>query len=158
MYNMSFEMINSIFTINIDAVSTTAIAALLLLLGYFVRNKIYLLEKFCIPAPVAGGFIFMFVSFVGYTLGMFSFSFDTAFQAPFMLAFFTTVGLGASFALLRKGGILLIVYWLICGVVSVIQNCIGVAVSMLTGLEMPYALVSSAISMIGGHGAGRSIW
>ena len=56
-----------------------------------------------------------------------------------MLAFFTTVGLGASFSLLKKGGILLIVYWLCAGVISIFQNIIGIAVGTAVGLEAPYA-------------------
>lgn len=150
---MSFEIVDSAFIIGLDAVSAAAMAALLLLLGYLVKSKIDLLEKFCIPAPVVGGFAFMIVSFAGHITGAFAFSFNTVFQAPFMLAFFTTVGLGASFTLLKKGGALLVIYWVICGIVSIIQNCIGITVSMITGLEAPYAIVSSAISMIGGHGA-----
>ena len=70
-----------------------------------------------------------------------------------MLAFFTTVGLGASFKLLKKGGVLLIVYWLTAGIVSIFQNIIGISVAKVIGLEAPYALLASAISMIGGHGA-----
>ena len=70
-----------------------------------------------------------------------------------MLAFFTTVGLGASISLLKKGGMLLIVYWLIAGIISAFQNVIGIGVGKLVGLEAPYALLSSAISMVGGHGA-----
>lgn len=70
-----------------------------------------------------------------------------------MLAFFTTVGLGASFSLLKQGGKLLVVYWLVCAILSIFQNSIGIAISKLTGLESAYALLSSAISMIGGHGA-----
>lgn len=150
---MTFEMLESTLNINLDAISTLALAALLLLLGYFVRGKVGFLEKFVIPAPVVGGFIFMFIGFVGHVSNLFVFNFDTMFQAPFMLAFFTTVGLGASFELLKKGGKLLVVYWLICGIVSIIQNVIGIGVSKITGLEAPYLLVSSAISMIGGHGA-----
>ena len=48
---------------------------------------------------------------------------------------------------------LLIVYWLIAGIISVFQNMIGIGVGKLVGLEAPYALLSSAISMVGGHGA-----
>jgi ESS family glutamate:Na+ symporter len=73
-----------------------------------------------------------------------------------MLAFFTTVGLGASIQLLKKGGKLLIIYWLIAGVISVFQNFIGIGVSKVVGLEAPYGLLASAISMIGGHGAAGS--
>lgn len=153
---MSFETIENVLNINADAVMTTAMAAVLLLIGYFVKNKVTVLNKYCIPAPVVGGFLFMFVTFAGHMSGTFAFNFDTAFQDPFMLAFFTTVGLGASFALLKKGGILLIVYWACAGVISVFQNIIGIAVGKLVGLEAPYALLASAISMIGGHGAAGS--
>ena len=77
-------------------------------------------------------------------------------RAARSLAFFTTVGLGASLSLLKKGGFLLIVYWLIAGIVSIIQNCISIGLANVTGLEYPYALLAGAISMIGGHGAAGS--
>lgn len=150
---MTFEVIENIFTIKSDAVMTVAMAACLLLIGYFVKSKVKALEKYCIPAPVVGGFLFMFVTFIGHLSGTFSFTFDSYFQSPFMLAFFTTVGLGASFKLLKKGGILLIIYWLVAGVISIFQNAIGIGVGKVIGLEAPYALLSSAISMVGGHGA-----
>ena len=126
---------------------TTALAAILLLIGFWIRKN---------PAPVVGGFLFMFITFAGHQSGAFAFKFDTTFQSPFMVAFFTTVGLGASLSLLKKGGFLLIVYWLIAGIVSIIQNCISIGLANVTGLEYPYALLAGAISMIGGHGAAGS--
>src|SRR5699024_8135392 len=74
----------------------------------------------------------------------------------FMLAFFTTVGLGASFELLKKGGKLLITYWIVAGVISIFQNIIGIAISKAIGLETAYGLLASAISMAGGHGGALS--
>ena len=153
---MSFEVIENVFTINADMVMTVAMAAVLLLIGYFVKSKVHFLEKYCIPAPVVGGFLFMFVTWIGHSTGAFAFSFTTTLQSFFMLAFFTTVGLGASLSLLKKGGILLVIYWLVAGFVSIVQNTIGVALSAVTGLEPAYALLSSAITMIGGHGAGAA--
>lgn len=150
---MSFEVVNGVFTISENAVFSTAMACALLLLGYRVKRKVPFLEKYCIPAPVIGGFLFMFVTFIGHNTGTFAFKFDSAFQSPFMLAFFTTVGLGASFELLKKGGLLLILYWLCAGMISIVQNVIGITVGDAVGLPAPYALLSSAISMIGGHGA-----
>lgn len=150
---MSFEVIDSIFTIKADSIMTVAMAAVLLLIGFFIKSKVKFLDKYCIPAPVVGGFLFMFITFISHITGTFSFSFDSMYQAPFMLAFFTTVGLGASISLLKKGGVLLFFYWLIAGVVSVFQNIIGVGVGKLVGLDAPFALLSSAISMCGGHGA-----
>ena len=153
---MKFEILEGLTTIKLDSAVTLAFAAALLLIGYFVKNKVKLLDKYCIPAPVIGGFIFMFVTWIGHLTGTFSFTFENIFQNAFMLAFFTTVGLGASYKLLVKGGKLLVVYWLIAGVVSILQNTMGIAISKVIGLEAPYALLASAISMIGGHGAALS--
>lgn len=153
---MSIEMLEGVLNFNADAIMTTAMAAVLLLIGFFIKSKVKVLNKYCIPAPVVGGFLFMFITFIGHVTNTFAFNFDTYFQSAFMLAFFTTVGLGASFQLLKKGGLLLIIYWLIAGVISIFQNCIGIGVGKLVGLESPYALLASAISMIGGHGAAAS--
>ena len=104
---MSFETVENVLNINTDAVWTLALAVVLLLIGFFVRNKVKFLSKYCIPAPVVGGFLFMFVTFIGHKTGSFTFNFTNTFQDPFMLAFFTTIGLGASVKLLKKGGIML---------------------------------------------------
>lgn len=153
---MTFESIQNVLNINLDSVLTLALASILLLLGYFLKKKIYLLEKYCIPAPVVGGFLFMFITWIGHITNSFVFNFENLFQDIFMLAFFTTVGLGASFKLLKSGGKLLLLYWICCGVISIFQNTIGIMVSRAIGLETPYALLASAISMIGGHGAALS--
>lgn len=153
---MKFELIEGLTSISLDSTVTLALAAVLLLLGFSVKNKVKLLDKYCIPAPVIGGFIFMFITWLGHLTGTFSVGFDNIFQNAFMLAFFTTVGLGASYKLLVKGGKLLILYWLVAGVVSILQNTLGIAISKAIGLEAPYALLASAISMIGGHGAALS--
>ena len=150
---MNFETIEGILNINLNSTMTLALAGLLLIIGYSINKRVTILNKYCIPAPVVGGFIFMFLTWLGHTSETFKFNFENIFQSTFMLAFFTTVGLGASFALLKKGGKLLIIYWLTCGIISIFQNIIGIGISKTTGLEAPYALLSSAISMVGGHGA-----
>ena len=150
---MNFEVMDGLLNINLNSTMTLALAAILLILGYSIKKKITLLNKYCIPAPVVGGFLFMFITWIGHNSEIFKFHFENIFQSTFLLAFFTTVGLGASFALLKKGGKLLIVYWLLCGIISILQNTIGITISKTIGLEAPYALLSSAISMVGGHGA-----
>lgn len=48
---MSFETVENVLNINVDATMTLAMAAVLLLIGYFVKNKAPVLGKYCIPAP-----------------------------------------------------------------------------------------------------------
>lgn len=150
---MIFEIVEGSLNINLNSTMTLALAAVLLILGYYVKKKLTFLNKYCIPAPVVGGFLFMFVTWIGHSTNVFKFNFENIFQSTFMLAFFTTVGLGASFSLLKKGGKLLIVYWIVCGIISIFQNLIGIGLSKTIGVAAPYALLSSSISMIGGHGA-----
>ena len=52
---MSFEFADNITSIVLNAVLTLALAGLLLLLGYYVRQKIPALSTYSIPAPVRGG-------------------------------------------------------------------------------------------------------
>ena len=131
---MTFETVGSTLMIQSTAVMTLAMSAVLLLSGYFIKGKVNVMDTYCIPAPVIGGFLFMFITFIGHTTNTFGFKFDTYFQSPFMLAFFTPVGLGASFSLLKKGGVLLFVYWLIAGVISLLQNAICIGVGLSVGL------------------------
>lgn len=153
---MSFEILDGVRTISLDSTNTLALAAVLLLIGYFIKNRVAIIDKYCIPAPVVGGFLFMFITWAGYSTNSYVINFENIFQDTFMLAFFTTVGLGASFKLLKTGGKLLIIYWAIAGVVSILQNSLGVGLAKVIGLEAPYGLLASAISMIGGHGAALS--
>lgn len=72
---MSFEMVDNVLNITADSTMTLAMAAVLLLIGYFVRRKASFLTKYCIPAPVVGGFLFMFVTFAGHMTETFAFTF-----------------------------------------------------------------------------------
>ena len=153
---MEFIRENGVLTINLDSILTLALAVIVLLIVYGLKNRSAFLRKYCIPAPVVGGFLFMFITFICYKTNSFNFTYENIFQSTFMLAFFTTVGLGANLKILKSGGVLLIVYWLLCGVLSLVQNTIGIGVSKLVNIEPAYGMLASSISMIGGHGAAMS--
>lgn len=99
---MSFEVVEGLMTVNLDMIATVALASLLLLLGNFIKKKITFLEKICIPGPVVGGLLIAIMVLILKTSNILNVSMDTTLQSPFMIAFFTTIGLGASFTLLKK--------------------------------------------------------
>lgn len=150
---MSFAFIDGIFTISCDMVQTLAVAAVVLLIGFAIRKRVKFLRKYCIPAPVVGGFLFMILVFIGHTTKVFSFEFDTTFQSIFMVAFFTTVGLGADFKLLKRGGKLLLIYWACAAFIALVQGPLALAIGNAVGMENAYSITAGAISMCGGHGA-----
>ena len=62
--------------IELDMYQTMAVAVLALMLGRYLRKKCWLLERFCIPAPVIGGVIFAVATCICYVTGIAEFVFD----------------------------------------------------------------------------------
>lgn len=91
-------------TLALNQVNTIFLAVALLVLGTFLVKKAAFLQKFCIPAPVVGGLLFAIIATALKATGVLEITLDTSLQSLFMLTFFTTVGLGASFKLIRLGG------------------------------------------------------
>lgn len=96
--------------IQLDMYQTLAVAVLVLLLGNYLKKKIYFLQKFCIPAPVIGGLIFAIMTCICYVTGITEFSFDDTLREVCMVFFFTSVGFQANLKVLKSGGKSLIVF------------------------------------------------
>lgn len=150
---MSFLIENGVPTIKLDMIATLALAILLLLLGRVIVRRVSILNRFCIPAPVAGGLLFSFLMLLFHETNLVNVKMDTLFQSPFMLAFFTTIGLIASLKLVKKGGRMLLVYWLCCSFLALAQNVIGVGLSEVLNIDPLLGVLMGAVSMEGGHGA-----
>ena len=141
------------YLLKLDLISTTALAVIMLLAGVKIREHVRFFERFCIPAPVIGVFgVSLLVLFLRET-GLATVSFDTTLQSPFMVAFFTTVGIGGSLRLLRSGGRVLLIYLAICWGVALFQNTFGPALASLFGLDPVLGVMAGAVSLLGGHGA-----
>ena len=82
--------------IQLDMYQTLAIAVVVLILGQFLKHKIYFLEKFCIPAPVIGGLLFAIFTCICHSTGLIEFSFDDTLREVCMVFFFTSVGFQAN--------------------------------------------------------------
>ena len=91
-------------TIDIDAMQTLVLAIVVLFIGAYINSKVSFLRNYNIPEPVVGGLLFALITAVLYSAFSVSISFDMGLRGPLMLAFFTTVGLIASFKLLISGG------------------------------------------------------
>ncbi len=136
----------------LDALSTLFLTVICLLLGIHFKKRISLLQKFCIPSPVIGGFLVSILVWGLKSLGGVQFTFDTSMQSFLMVAFFTTVGIDGSFKILKTGGKLLFVYLLICWFIAIFQNTFGVALASALGIHPVIGVMAGAVSLTGGHG------
>lgn len=140
-------------TLNLDALTTTALALLLLAGGVVIKRRSRVLTFLCVPAPVVAGFSFALIVWLLRKLGVLELTLDTALQGPLMVAFFTTIGLGGSLALLRHGGKALFVYLGACWALAILQNLVGVGAAGLFDLDPLLGLMAGAVSLEGGFGA-----
>jgi len=142
--------------IQINLIETLAVALLILFLGYFCNSKVAFLRNNNIPEPVVGGIVFSLLAAVAYTFFDINLNFDMGFKNPLMTIFFTTVGLGASFTLLIKGGPKVILFLAVATLYIVIQNAVGVSMALATGMDPLLGLIGGSISLSGGHGNGAT--
>lgn len=138
--------------IQLDMYQTLAVAVLVLLLGNYLKKKIYFLQKFCIPAPVIGGLIFAIMTCICYVTGIAEFSFDDTLREVCMVFFFTSVGFQANLKVLKSGGKSLIVFLGLVIVLIILQNLTAVGLAKLLNLNPLIGMCIGSIPMVGGHG------
>ena len=131
---------------------TLAAAVLVLLLGNYLKKKIYFLQKFCIPAPVIGGLIFAIMTCICYVTGIAEFSFDDTLREVCMVFFFTSVGFQANLKVLKSGGKSLIVFLGLVITLIILQNLTAVGLAKLLNLNPLIGMCTGSIPMVGGHG------
>ena len=152
-----------------------AFAVPVLLLGEQVVRRTAILSRFNIPAPVAGGLLIALIVLVGNLSGWFVIRFETSVTArwwtwlvtiepdwvkapsrnvnqPFLVAFFTCIGLNASWSLVRRGSWPLFLFLLLSALLAVVQNLVAVPLAEMLGSSPLLGLVCGSLTLTGGVG------
>ena len=140
--------------LQLDAVQTLAFAGLTLFLGYGVRRAVPMLGRYNLPPPILGGLCVAVGILVAHAQGATLLRFDTTLQSPLMIAFFTSIGLGASLSLLRAGGPQVMLLLVIATVFAVAQNVLGIVVAMLFDLPPLFGVLAGSVTLTGGPATG----
>jgi ESS family glutamate:Na+ symporter len=125
-----------------------------LFVGHGVRRLIPPLARYNVPAPVIGGLLVAVAMLAARSRGVTLATFDTRLQAPFMIAFFTTVGFGASLSLLRVGGPQVVLFLLLATVLAVAQNVVGVLIAIPMGMHPLFGVLNGSVTLTGGPATG----
>jgi ESS family glutamate:Na+ symporter len=162
-------------TVSLSPWLLLALALPVLFAGEAVRRRVPLLDRFNIPVPVIGGLLFSLIVLGLNLSGLATVSFRTGVTAgwwtwlvtpdhewaarparhvnlPFLVGFFTCIGLNATWEVLRRGSWQLLLFWTLATVLAVLQNAVGVGVAVLLGAEPLLGLICGSLSMTGGHG------
>ncbi len=146
-----------------------------LLLGEALVKRTALLRRFNIPAPVVGGLLVSIIVLFANKTGVFDGAILTKTNAkwwtwlitteldwskspsldvnrPFLVAFFTCIGLNASWSLMKRGSVQIPIFLLLSATLAVIQNLVGVGLAKLMHVQPLLGLVCGSVTLTGGHG------
>ena len=143
-----------ILPLKLDFIQTVAFAGIILFLGYGIRRIVPPLARVNIPAPVCGGLPIAAIFAGLYAMGYQPLAFDTALQVPLQNAFFASIGFAASVALLRRGGPLVISFFLIATVVAALQNAVGGVLAWALGQHPLMGVLAGSVTLTGGPATG----
>jgi ESS family glutamate:Na+ symporter len=138
--------------IEVRSFLTVTLGILVLFLGKALNKRFAFLREFTIPEPVSGGLLVASViALLHFAFGL-EISFGMRARDLLLVYFFTTVGMNASFADLRRGGRSLVVLLVLTIVLMLTQNLLGLTLARLGGLTPATGLLMGTVSLIGGHG------
>lgn len=143
-------------TVQVNLLYTLVTALLVFFAGQALVNRVGMLKRVSIPAPVVGGCLVAVVLATADGFAGTRVSFDMSLKDSLLIAFFTTVGLAADARLLAKGGSKLAVFLLISAVFIVVQNAIGMAAAGAMDLHPTIGLFGGSVTLTGGHGTGAA--
>ena len=145
------------FELKMDMIQTISLSVILLIIGMRLRTKIKFFEKYCIPSPVIGGFLFSIIAFILRQTNIITIKFETTLQTFFMVMFFTSVGFNASLKVLKKGGKKVLIFLFLAIGLCFAQNVVAIFLSQLIGINPLLGLMTGSTPMTGGHGTSAAI-
>ena len=143
--------------LKMDMIQTISLSVILLIIGMKLRTKVKFFEKYCIPSPVIGGFLFSIIAFILRQTNIITIKFETTLQTFFMVMFFTSVGFNASLKVLKKGGKKVLIFLFLAIGLCFAQNVVAIFLSQLIGINPLLGLMTGSTPMTGGHGTSAAI-
>jgi ESS family glutamate:Na+ symporter len=138
----------------LDFINTVAFGGVVLFGGHAVRRLLPWLARYNVPAPVIGGLVVAIAVLAARSRGVELATFDTRLQVPMMIAFFTTVGFGASVSLLKVGGPQVVIFFALSTILAVLQNVVGVALAAPLGMPALFGVLNGSVTLTGGPATG----
>jgi ESS family glutamate:Na+ symporter len=136
-------------TWKINAVEVLGLACFGVLMGFWLKRKLPILDRLNIPVSIVGGMVYALAA----TLlrdRVVNFDPDVVLRDLLMVAFMTTVGLSARLQLIREGGIQVIVLLGIASLGAVLQNLLGMGVAKLLGVDPRLGILAGSVALAGG--------
>lgn len=139
--------------LKLDLLQTLSLAGLVYFGGIQLRKRVGWLDRLNIPAAVVGGLLFTLLVLVLRRQGV-NVGFDTALQSTLSIAFFTSIGMSASLALLRVGGIQVLIFLVLATLFCFVQNFVGIGIALGFQENPLLGVMAGSVTLVGGPATG----
>jgi ESS family glutamate:Na+ symporter len=133
----------------LNAVQVLGFACLGLAIGHWLKRRFPILDRLNIPASIVGGLVFSLVA-LALRDRLVNLEPELILRDILMIAFFTTIGMGASVRLLKQGGIQVGLFFAFAALMLVFQNLLGALGAQVFGLNPLVGVLAGSVSMAGG--------
>ncbi len=131
---------------------TLALAAIVIFAGQQLVKRVDFLSRYNFPSPVVGGLLFALIFLLAKEAFGFEPKFEKTFQEPLMISFFASLGFGASWISLKKGGRDVLFFLFLSTIFLMIQIALGIGVAVSLGMPSVSGILMSSVALAGGPG------
>jgi ESS family glutamate:Na+ symporter len=142
-----------VYEVELSLLQTVTLAAVVYYAGVLLRREVPLLNRLNIPSAVIGGLLFALLVFA-LRDRVLNLRLDTSTQPLLSVAFFTSIGMGASVALLRTGGVPVLTFTALAVAVCFLQNFLGIGLATVLGAEPLLGVLAGSVTLVGGPATG----
>ena len=139
----------------LDLLQTLTLAAIVYFVGIQLKRRVGWVDRLNIPAAVVGGLVFTALAMLARDRVM-NIQIDTTAQPVLSVAFFTSIGMGASLALLRRGGLQVAIFLAFATVFCFVQNFIGLGIALAFGENPLLGVMAGSVTLVGGPATGMA--
>jgi ESS family glutamate:Na+ symporter len=136
-------------TIQLTAIQVLGVACAGLFIGAGIKRLFPVLARLSIPGSVLGGLVYAVIS-LALRERVVNFKFDLVLRDILMIAFFTTIGMGASLRLLKLGGRRVAIFLGVSVLGLLAQIAWGAGAAKAFGLPALFGVIPGAVSLTGG--------
>jgi len=136
-------------TLKLTTPHVLGLAALGVVLGEGLKRRLPILDRLNIPASVVGGLVYAFAALALRDRWV-NFEVESSIRDLLQTAFFTTIGLNASWSLVRAGGAQVLWFWALASGGAVLQGLLGVGLGSVLGMHPLLGAISGPGALAGG--------
>jgi glutamate:Na+ symporter, ESS family len=140
-----------VLTWKLGALQVLALGCVGIVAGAWLKKKLPILDRLCIPTSIVGGLALALVALCLHDRYA-NFEYDPTLRDLFMIAFMTTIGLNARLDLIRRGGVQVLLMWALASAGAVLQNLLGIGLARVMGLNPLIGILCGSVALTGGPG------